>query len=345
MNGNGFSEVLGCFPEHQRSIFMPQVEQFDMELLPTRFGLLGKVRIPQASGWCWAASIDDDCLITVVRIALVDDLPFHERPGTEYSSIALLSTASAQMMDAIWEHDRHAPGDQDVRVRPSSSPLLEVESEHVTVFTMVPRLYESTLAAGATHLGVCVNLLPGYFGKLERAYPGELDWLKGAFDRHVDVTESFELRSILRSITPRQANMPAARLHYEGKVLEAVSALSRYLSRPYGTAGNSRPALADHVKELLAGSLDRPPTLDELANACYTSRTSLCNEFKRACGMSIGTYLAGLRVACAKSLLESTDEPIADIARKVGYRHASTFAAMFKRACGESPLAWRSAHR
>ncbi len=275
----------------------------------------------------------------------LEDFPFFEHPKTEYANIALLSRSSAQMVNAIWKHDKHAPNNQDIYVRPTSFPSLEAESEHVAIFTMVPRLYESVLTAGTAHFGVCIHLLPRYFKKLDRLYSGELNWLKEAFDNHEDVAESLELRSILRSITPRQANMPAAHLHYEGKVLEAISALARCLSNSNETDKRTSISIADNVKELLANSLDKPPTLDELASACYTSRTSLCREFKQSCGTSIGNYLADLRIERAKALLESTEEPIADIARKVGYRHASTFATMFKRACKTSPQAWRSTHR
>lgn len=337
-----YQEILDRLPAHQHSTFMPQVEQFNVEIIPTRFGVLGKVNIPQANGWCWAASIDDDRLISIVRIAISEEFAFHEHPEIEYSCLSLLSTASAQIMDAIWAYDRTRPNSENVVVHPSSAPLLEADSERAMAFTMHPRRYDSPLAAGTIHAGVSVHLLPSYFEKLDRAYPGEFGNLKKSFDQRVDLTDALELRSILRSITPRQSNYAGARLHYEGKALEAVSAFAAFLNNSPSEQDRSETTLGDRVKTLLANSLDKPPTLDELAAACYTSRTSLCNNFKRECGISVGTYLNDLRIAQAKELLANTNLSVADIARRIGYRHASTFVNAFKQAETITPSKWRS---
>jgi len=56
-------------------------------------------------------------------------------------------------------------------------------------------------------------------------------------------------------------------------------------------------------------------------------------------------YLAQWRMQLAAGWLRDTDAKVIDVALEVGYENEAAFARAFRRAVGESPGAWRRAHR
>ena len=60
------------------------------------------------------------------------------------------------------------------------------------------------------------------------------------------------------------------------------------------------------------------------------------------CGKTTQTELLRRRIAAAKKLLDTTDLPLAEIASRCGYCHASFFIRTFKKATGETPTAYRT---
>jgi transcriptional regulator GlxA family with amidase domain len=56
-------------------------------------------------------------------------------------------------------------------------------------------------------------------------------------------------------------------------------------------------------------------------------------------------YLTEWRLHVAQELLATTDHGVASIARRVGYDAEEAFSRAFRRAYGQPPGAWRSAHR
>ncbi len=67
--------------------------------------------------------------------------------------------------------------------------------------------------------------------------------------------------------------------------------------------------------------------------------------FVRAFGVSVGEppgrWLTRMRVERARILLETSDMPIGEIARTVGYRGAPQLSRAFRRRIGVSPLHYR----
>ena len=49
--------------------------------------------------------------------------------------------------------------------------------------------------------------------------------------------------------------------------------------------------------------------------------------------------------AAGGGLLRDTDAKVIDVALEVGYENEAAFSRAFRRAVGESPGAWRRAHR
>lgn len=117
-------------------------------------------------------------------------------------------------------------------------------------------------------------------------------------------------------------------------------------------SSNSRSLRASHkqemalkVDEILKASLCDPPSLAELAQRFYISRTKLCCDYREVTGKSVGERLLELRIEKAKDLLENSDKSIGHISQAVGYRFQSSFATAFSRQTGRTPQQWRSSHR
>lgn len=107
----------------------------------------------------------------------------------------------------------------------------------------------------------------------------------------------------------------------------------------------SKQDLAEQVEAVLKESLVDPPTLAELAQRFFISRTKLCCDYRDATGKSVGERLLELRIEEAKVLLTTTNKSIGQISQTVGYRFQSSFATAFNRETGRTPQQWRASHR
>lgn len=77
-----------------------------------------------------------------------------------------------------------------------------------------------------------------------------------------------------------------------------------------------------------------------VAAAGIPERT-LKRRFKTATGLSLIDYVQNLRIEHAKRKLESSSEPVDEIAAAAGYENPSFFRRLFKRRCGLTPAEYR----
>ncbi|QTF91911.1 AraC family transcriptional regulator [Halomonas sp. BM-2019] len=92
-----------------------------------------------------------------------------------------------------------------------------------------------------------------------------------------------------------------------------------------------------YIDERYAEALD----LQNMAERFKVSHFHLAHRFKTAVGCSPIHYLIRRRVGEAQSLLITTDLSVAEIAERVGYRHASYFTTAFKKVVGVTPGDYR----
>jgi AraC-like DNA-binding protein len=102
------------------------------------------------------------------------------------------------------------------------------------------------------------------------------------------------------------------------------------------------PVLAPALARLHAAPAHRW-TVAELAARATVSRSLLDERFRKVLGRSPIRYLAEWRMHIAEQLLASTDQPVAAVARRVGYDAEEAFSRAFRRSRGTSPGAWRRA--
>jgi len=90
---------------------------------------------------------------------------------------------------------------------------------------------------------------------------------------------------------------------------------------------------------------ERDWNADELAKLAAMSRTSFYERFTQLVGAAPAQYLTRWRLQRAAHWLLDTNASIAEIAARVGYGSEAALSRAFKREAGQSPAAWRSAHR
>jgi transcriptional regulator GlxA family with amidase domain len=86
-------------------------------------------------------------------------------------------------------------------------------------------------------------------------------------------------------------------------------------------------------------------TIDDLARRARMSKFHFIRAFKVETGQTPHQYLRALRIERAKHLLETTPAPVTDICEQIGFESLGSFSALFRRLTGESPAAYRAAHR
>ncbi|MER8045522.1 helix-turn-helix domain-containing protein [Streptomyces sp. NPDC094032] len=106
--------------------------------------------------------------------------------------------------------------------------------------------------------------------------------------------------------------------------------------------------VADSLAPLLdwvAGRLDRPTSVAEMAEYSQVSARTLTRRFTEQLGISPGRWLLDRRLAATRALLEETDLPVDTIARRVGLSSAVNLRRRFHEALRTTPAAYRRTFR
>lgn len=105
------------------------------------------------------------------------------------------------------------------------------------------------------------------------------------------------------------------------------------------------PWQAHRAIQLLSEATSRGCPVAELAEACGLSRSHFAHAFRSTTGLPPHRWLLSHRIAHACTLMEQTDQPLAEIAHSCGFADQSHFSRRFRAATGSSPAAWRRARR
>ena len=88
-------------------------------------------------------------------------------------------------------------------------------------------------------------------------------------------------------------------------------------------------------------NLASPLSVPLLAGKAGLEERTFARRFKKATGDTPLEYLQHLRIGKARTLLETTNEPVETITFRTGYEDVSSFRRLFKRVTGLSPAAYR----
>ncbi|MGO4127863.1 cupin domain-containing protein [Inquilinus sp. YAF38] len=106
----------------------------------------------------------------------------------------------------------------------------------------------------------------------------------------------------------------------------------------------SDPHIGPALK-LIHENPERAWTLSDLGHRVGLGRSVFSARFSKLVGQSVHRYVIERRMAEAAFLLETSDEPIARIASRVGYETAAAFSKLFHRYHSLSPGQYRGARR
>lgn len=106
-----------------------------------------------------------------------------------------------------------------------------------------------------------------------------------------------------------------------------------------------RRELSEEVKLTLNERLNRPPTLDELAQGLDCSPFHVSRTFRATLGLSLRDYLKRLRTRVAAERLAAGARDLTELALELGYADHSHFTNSFRREWGLPPSLFPTARR
>ena len=147
-----------------------------------------------------------------------------------------------------------------------------------------------------------------------------------------------------------RSNLPAGPGNHEAP--RAVEAIARELVMHLRRAELPRAKVnalpkwrLRRVEQHIAAHFERGISLSELAGVAGLSRMHFAAQFRAATGYRPREYLLNHRIEQARSLLTTSDRPLAEIALAVGFSTQAHFSTVFKRISGETPARWRAASK
>ncbi|MFE2407663.1 GlxA family transcriptional regulator [Kitasatospora sp. NPDC059408] len=116
---------------------------------------------------------------------------------------------------------------------------------------------------------------------------------------------------------------------------------AQYLAAP--VPGDGRDERLAEVLGWAREHLHEPLPVTELARRAMMSKRSFARRFTAATGTTPHAWLRSLRLSRAEELLETTDLPVEEVARRVGYGSAAVLREQFVRRRGVPPRSYRRA--
>lgn len=117
---------------------------------------------------------------------------------------------------------------------------------------------------------------------------------------------------------------------------------SQFVERPVPEPGDSGTAT---TRAWALQRLGAPLTLADLAAHAQMSVRTFTRRFREETGSSASRWLVQQRVALARRLLESTDEPVERVAVAAGFGTTASMRQHLHAAIGVAPLAYRRSYR
>ncbi|MEM8672890.1 MAG: AraC family transcriptional regulator [Cyanobacteria bacterium P01_G01_bin.67] len=204
------------------------------------------------------------------------------------------------------------------------------------------------LPDGEQLMGVSIDIEPEVF----RSYFPSLDF-DSAFGKQIirsnDWAESFfpkvtpSIWASVRQIINAPYRGATKKLYLQAKVLELLAMQLDPIMAEFNSLSvkcSLKPLNIDRVyyaRDILAASLENPPSIVELAQQVGVSERTLRRGFREIFNTTIIGYLTQKRLEKAKRLLREGKLPLDEVSNLVGYGNLSYFAAAFKREFGITP--------
>lgn len=150
------------------------------------------------------------------------------------------------------------------------------------------------------------------------------------------------LRSLVQQAVAELEQKPPLYAQISKTLINAAMLKLWRLAVPEGVNPKTDPVL--QAISFIDAHFSEPLNLNSLAKACSVSKYHLSHLFTSQKGQTVGEYLLARRLLAAKSLLETQDYPVHEVARLTGFQNSGYFCRVFKGQCGLSPLQYRKNH-
>jgi AraC family transcriptional regulator len=134
-------------------------------------------------------------------------------------------------------------------------------------------------------------------------------------------------------------------LAVEGLVLELLAVAARSREATAATTGRRPPRWLGEARAFVHDRGQEHLRIADVASEVGVHPAYLARTFRSHFGTPLGSYARRLRLTWAANQLNSTDDPIAQIALEAGFFDQSHFTRAFRQNYGMTPLAYRNASR
>jgi PAS domain S-box-containing protein len=124
-----------------------------------------------------------------------------------------------------------------------------------------------------------------------------------------------------------------------GEAAPAKGAVRGAAYAPNLVSGSPDAFLAE--AERVVRQADANLNAQDLARALSTSERTLHRKLKQACGESPKSFIDRIRVETARTLLETSEKPVKELAASAGFIDEASFRRAFRRYAGMAPSAYR----
>jgi AraC family transcriptional regulator, transcriptional activator FtrA len=117
---------------------------------------------------------------------------------------------------------------------------------------------------------------------------------------------------------------------------------AQFIPPPARAGGRESPGgMTGPARTWALAHLGQPISIDDLAGRATTSRRTFTRRFRSETGVTPSQWLLEQRLRAAQSLLETTDQPVEQVARASGFGNAAALRAHFGRHLRTTPTAYR----
>ena len=317
--------MLTDIPKNLHQYFTPQIEQLAMQPQSHKLGMSASMTPAKGTGGIWVASLDDDCLFTVLDLSLRENEIF-DSYFDDYFCLGEMSTANL-----------------------CGTPLENAhgfQNSNLVTFYQQGGTFSYGLEKEVPYTSRSLCVTPSFFSKIKKYRPEDAEILLERLASPTLNELPLNLGMLFQSINPEDADLPGAEWRLRSLVSSAIGCLldtaiaQDDAAKRAGSISSKR--LVSDACAIMEKHLASALTLEKIAADLCVSRASLAAIFKEETGVSIGEYLRTIRMKRAALLLRTSRESIAEIAAAVGYTRQSSFSEAFRREFGTSPSKWRS---
>lgn len=107
----------------------------------------------------------------------------------------------------------------------------------------------------------------------------------------------------------------------------------------------SNESLSKQIERYIYSNMEKPLSLSELIAHFQIGRTTLCQTIRNELGVSVNRLVRNIRIKEAKTLLQSGNMPVREIAERIGIPDYNYFTKVFKDETGLTPTAFRKKNK